>query len=437
MVSCLSFRRLPGLSVALAVSFIVSLGLTRSASADYRADLEIRLGGRFVNHAAAVPVWPPGLIVNYYTGTPDAENPGGVQVVIYGEEPHTEQIFRSTLVTRAQQFDTEVRRDIDGAECWRYSSANSPTYASWHCLYRGYYLLVAKQDGKTKVDEVSIIRTLMARLAQGGVSPREAAFRKVLLSGLGLSSPVAKGCLDTVMNEAEAQAPKDRRMADDIAALREAAARVHAIDVLAEVPVGPGYFDEFDPKWWDALREVVPDPNAPPDPGETALDRLIDLLPPPLGTLVNLTRTGSKVMRSVKSHVVDPEMHRKIYACYRAQREADQASRLQPRMGQDALENGAAQTLLDATAGMAGVRCPGAETFKSSYERELGSLKGAEREREYARLLRPVAVRFEFIYQVENARANKAQLVADAWKPASGVLERLKSRVNACIAAAR
>ncbi len=435
-MSCTSLRRRLARPAALLLSLVLTFGLAASASADYRSDLEIRLGGRFVNHAAS-GTWPPGLIVNYYTATPDAESPGGAQVVIYDEGAHAEQIFRATLETRAQQFDRKARQDIDGAECWRFSGSNTPTYATWHCLYKGYYVTVAKQDGKTKIDEVAMIRTLLARLEQGAISPREAAFRKVLLTGLGLSSPTAKGCLDTVMNEAEAQAPKDARMAEDIAALRQAAARVHAIDVLSEVPVGPGYFDEFDPKWWDALREVLPDPSAPADPGETALDRLIDLLPPPLGTLVNLTRTGNKVMRSVKTHIVDPEMHRKIYACYRAQREADQGSRLQPGMGQAALEEGAVQTLLDATAGMAGVRCVGVETFKNSYERDLGSRKGAEREREYARLLRPVAVRFEFIYQVENARANKAKLVADAWKPASGVLERLKSRVNACIATAR
>lgn len=430
---CTSYRRLLVRSGAL----LLSLGLAASAWADYRSDLEIRLGGKFVNHAAALPSWPPGLIVNYYTSTPDVESPGGAQVVIYGEEAQTEQVFRGTLEVRAQQFDSKSRQDMDGAECWRFSSSKTPNYATWHCLYKGYYVTVAKQDGKAKVNEVAMLRTLIARLGQGGVSPREAAFRKVLLTGLGLSSPTAKTCLDEVLNAAEAQAPKDPKMAEDIATLRKAAARVNAIEVLSEVPVGPGYFDEFDPKWWDALREVVPDPSAPADPEETALDRLIELLPPPLGTLVKVTRTGNKVMRSVKAHIVDPEMHRKIYACYRAQREADQGSRLQPGMGQDALEEGAAQTLLDATAGMAGVRCVGVETFKNSYERELGNLKGAEREREFARLLRPVGVRFEFIYQVENAHANKSQLIADAWKPAADVLARLKTRVNACIATAR
>ena len=83
----------------------------------------------------------------------------------------------------------------------------------------------------------------------------------------------------------------------------EAAARAHAVEVLAQVPVGPGYFDEFDPKWWDALREVLPDPTKPADPQDSALDELIDLLPPPLGAIVKFTREADKQMRSIKRHL--------------------------------------------------------------------------------------------------------------------------------------
>lgn len=268
------------------------------------------------------------------------------------------------------------------------------------------------------------------QLTTGVVASGEVAFRNVLFRGLGFGGATARTCLDEVMNAAEAAAAKDAKMADDIARLRVAAAKVRAIEVLAAVPVGPETFGDFNPKWWDALKEVVPNPLAPPDPGETALDRAVDLLPPPLNVLVNIVRTGGKAMRTIKTHIADPATHAGIYACYRSQRAADQASRIYDNMGQDALEGAAAQTLLDAT-----VNCPSQGSFRSSYEPQLEGFKGKEaRNQEFKRLLRPAAVRFEFIYRVEDARQRKDAMIQERWAPVQGLLERLKSRVNACIA---
>jgi hypothetical protein len=308
-------------------------------------------------------------------------------------------------------------------------------------LFRiGNWMVLTSEDfwNETPIAAPYLAPKIAALLGGVQIAPGEVAFRNLLLSGLGFSSPSAKMCLDEVMNEVEAQAPKEARLAEDIAALRKAAARAHAIEVLAQVPVGPGYFDEFDPKWWEALREVIPDPTKPADPQDSALDELIDLLPPPLGTIVKFTREADKQMRSIKRHLVDPTLHREIYECYKAQRDADQASRIQAGMGQDALEVAAAHTLLDATADMAGRRCRGAETFKSSYERELSRARTKEeREQEFSRLVRPVAMRFEFIYQVEMAHAKQAELLKQAWTPVSAVLDRLRGRVNACLSRPR
>ena len=59
------------------------------------------------------------------------------------------------------------------------------------------------------------------------------------------------------------------------------------------------------------------------------------------------------------------------------------------------------------------------------------------REREFRRLITPVAIRFEYIYRVEDARANRTARLAAAWTPVQGILDRLKTRVNVCIAKPR
>ncbi len=273
----------------------------------------------------------------------------------------------------------------------------------------------------------------LAALARGEqpLTPAEVAFRNTLMGGLGLASKDARSCLDEVMNVAEGESGKDQKMAGDIARLHDAASRVHAIQVLAAVPVGPQNFDDFDSKWWDALKEVVPDPTSTPDPQETTTDRLIDLLPPPMNTVVNIVRTGSKTMRAIKTHIVDPAAHGEIYACYRRQRQLESSERITEKMGQDALESAAAQVLLDAT----GASCKYAYNFKTSYEPQLKGFTSLEaRHDEFKRLLRPVALRFEFIYQVEDAKARQQTLIAERWKPVQDILDRLRTRVNACIA---
>jgi hypothetical protein len=277
--------------------------------------------------------------------------------------------------------------------------------------------------------EFAPVGPLLAALkGQQPLTSAEAAFRDVVFGGLKFQGSVARSCLDEVMTVAEGESGKDQKMAGDIARLHDAASRVHAIQVLAAVPVGPQNFDDFDPKWWDALKEVVPNPTAAPDPEDSAMDRLVDLLPPPFSTVVNIARTGSKTMRAIKTHIVNPATHGEIYACYRSKRMGN--GDITDGMGQDALESAATQVLLDAT-----VNCPNQGAFKSSYEPQLKGFTGQEtRSDEFKRLLRPAAVRFEFIYQVEDAKARKDELINARWAPVADVLARLRTRVNACIA---
>ena len=297
-----------------------------------------------------------------------------------------------------------------------------------------YNIVVAKQEEYgVKIDEVAMLRTLVQRLGGGPqLTPAEIAFRNVLFrTGLKFGGDAARSCLDEVMNTAEAAAANNPTMADEIAQLRKAAARAHAIEVLAAVPVGPAHFDDFDPKWWDALKEVVPNPTSTPDPQDTATDRVIDLLPPPFNVLVNIARTGSKTMRAIKTHVADPTVHREVYACYRRKREGSGGTPIAENIGQDALESEAAQILHDAI----GAGCKAPNSFKNSYEAQLKGFATTEaRDKEFTRLLRPLAVRFEFIYRVEDAKARRETLIAGRWAPVQDILTRLKARVNTCIA---
>jgi hypothetical protein len=302
-------------------------------------------------------------------------------------------------------------------------------------LFRiGGWMVLTAEDfwNETPVAGPYLAPRLAALLGGQQLTPSEVAFRNTLMGGLGLASKDARSCLDEVMNAAEADAAKTPGTAADIARLRDAAAKVHAIGVLAEVPAGPGYFEEFDPKWWDALKEVVPNPQSAPDPQESMTDKLIDeLLKPPLSTVINLVRTGNKAMRAIKTHIVNPLAHRELYECYARQRSHEGSERVHDGMSQGDLEQAAVQVLLDATA----AGCSYSNDFKNSYERELGKRTAQPRDDEYKRLLRPVATRFEFIYQVESAKAHKDELIKARWAPVADVLARLKTRVNACIAA--
>lgn len=273
--------------------------------------------------------------------------------------------------------------------------------------------------------EAAPVGPLLAALNGGQpLSSQEVAFRNLLFPALGFSGDTARSCLDEVMNWAEAQTDKTTR--DQIAQLRKAGTAASTVEALAADTARP---EDFDSQWWDALREVVPDPSTAKDPGETATDFLIDLLPPPLNTLVNIGRNTHKGLQAAKTHLADPKMRGEIYACY----QSEHFGRVFGNgASANAYEDELSQNLANATVcGKAG------EMFKSSYEKQLSGLSSEEREREFRRLITPVAIRFEYIYRVEDARANRATRLAEAWHPVQNVLEKLKARVNACIAKPR
>jgi hypothetical protein len=273
--------------------------------------------------------------------------------------------------------------------------------------------------------EAAPIGPLLAALNGGQpLSSQEVAFRNLLFPALGFSGDTARSCLDEVMNWAEAQTDKTTR--DQIAQLRKAGTAASTVEVLAADTARP---EDFDSQWWDALREVVPDPSTAKNPGETATDFLIDLLPPPLNTLVNFGRNTHKGLQAAKTHITDPKMRGEIYACYHREHFG--------RVFGDGVSAGAYEDELSQNLANATVCGKAGEMFKSSYEKQLSGLSGEEREREFRRLITPVAIRFEYIYRVEDARANRATRLAEAWAPVQNILDRLKTRVNACIAKPR
>ena len=256
------------------------------------------------------------------------------------------------------------------------------------------------------------------------LSSQEVAFRNLLFPALGFAGDTARSCLDEVMNWAEAQTDDTTR--DQIAQLRKAGTAARTVEVLAADAARP---EDFDSQWWDALREVAPDPSKPGDPVETATDFLIDLLPPPINTLVNIGRNTHKGLQAAKTHITDPKVRGEIYACYRREHFGKVFGN---GASTSAYEDELSQNLANASVcGKAG------EMFKAGYEKQLKGLSVEGREREFRRLITPVAIRFEYIYRVEDARANRTARLAAAWTPVQGILDRLKTRVNVCIAKPR
>jgi hypothetical protein len=396
-------------------------------------------------------VYPPNKIISF-SGAPDGSwylhydgpqlRKGNgyynliVQVSRFAKE---ENAVAGCEGVRDVSIEGKTIRRIEGYPCAFVQESTSGTgpnatryRSSWYAKGRYFVSLGEGAQPASLLPASPPVGPLLAALnGEQPLAPGEIAFRNLLFAALGFGGDAARSCLDEVMNTAEAAAARDPKMADEIAQLRKAAAGAHAIEVLAAVPVGPAHFDDFDPKWWDALKEVVPNPTSTPDPQDTATDRVIDLLPPPFNVLVNIARTGSKTMRAIKTHVADPTVHREVYACYRRKREGSGGTPIAENIGQDALESEAAQILHDAI----GAGCKAPNSFKNSYEAQLKGFTTKEaREKEFARLLRPLAVRFEFIYRVEDAKARRETLIAGRWAPAQDILTRLKARVNVCIA---
>jgi hypothetical protein len=107
------------------------------------------------------------LVVNYYTAITGES--AGAQVVIYGKPINPREMHEQVVAARSQQFETKSERTIDGASCWRFGYRTNSTYALWECLYGDYNVSIAKQDDKTKVDEVAMLKTIFQRL--GGKQP--------------------------------------------------------------------------------------------------------------------------------------------------------------------------------------------------------------------------------------------------------------------------
>jgi hypothetical protein len=387
-------------------------------------------------------VYPPNRVISFSTG-PDGrwylhyygrrqEKDGQYynQVVQVTRAANEEDAIRECQGGRAVAVPGQATRDIPGFRCAyvRQSVGGGEPGAtvyrsSWFAIGPFFGSLGEGASPAKLLPAAAPTGPLLAALrGEQPIGPAERAFRDALMRAMGLEGDTSRSCLDEVMNWAEGEA--DRTMRDQIAQLRGAARNARVIEVLSAMPAHP---EDFDSQWWDALREVLPDPSAPPDPQDTATDLLVDALPPPFNTLVSVGRASHRGLMAARTHITDPKVRAQIYACYRDERRQTTT----PAAGgnADAYEGALSHILLDATAA-----CPAASMLKSSYEPQLRRLSGQAREDEYRRLIAPIAIRFEVIYRAEDARTNREARLREAWQPVQDLLGRLKSRVNACIA---
>lgn len=386
-------------------------------------------------------VYPPNKVISFSTG-PDGrwylhyygrqqEKDGQYynQVVQVSRNANEEESIRECQRVRAVAVPGQATQDIPGFRCAfvrRSVGGNEPgatVYrSSWFAIGPFFGSLGEGASPAKLLPAAAPTGPLLAALrGEQLIGPAERAFREALMRAMGLEGDTSRSCLDEVMNWAEGEA--DQTMRGQIAQLRGAARNARVVEILSAMPTHP---EDFESQWWDALREVLPDPTAPADPQDTATDLLVDALPPPLNTLVGVGRASHRGLLAARNHITDPKVRAQIYSCYR-----DERRQTTPAAGgtADAYEGALSHILLDATAA-----CPAAAMLKSSYEPQLRRLSGQAREDEYRRLIAPIAIRFEFIYRAEDARTNREARLREAWQPVQDLLGRLKSRVNACIA---
>jgi len=152
--------------------FALSLALTAQA-AEYRADLEIRLGGNFVNHWANNPKsrvseW----VVNYHTALPVKNNASGMQVIVFGgiieKMDGGVRAFYEQMRQGVGSHNSLSPTTVRGAECQTGRSTTNSNYVTYLCLVDPHVLLLTvDNNGTAKIDAAAQAATLVARLQAG------------------------------------------------------------------------------------------------------------------------------------------------------------------------------------------------------------------------------------------------------------------------------
>lgn len=162
----------------LAFALTVAAAISGVARAEHRPDLEIHLGGDFVNHMINQGVErtaKEGVLVNYFVEPPQPPSikpPGhdstGIQVIVYGPPyahyKNAAALYRS-FVTNISPRAQLSGIDIAGATCMRGRSTLNPEYTETMCLHGKYVILTSKMDSNQRINDVGMIATIIGRLS--------------------------------------------------------------------------------------------------------------------------------------------------------------------------------------------------------------------------------------------------------------------------------
>ena len=249
--------------------FAVFLAFTAQA-AEYRADLEIRLGGDFVNHWANNP--RSGVseqAVNYYSALPGKNNSTGMQVIVYGgiikQMEGGVRGFYEHMHKGVGSHNSLSPTTVRGAECQTGRSTVNPNYITYLCLVDPHVLLLTVANtGTGKIDAAAQAATLVARLQAGAAAvPGDYAemmqilrqYRPTLFASLPEASLLAalkqreKGLVGPGPTE------NLRQMLREIKSLRAFIAKpvIGSADALAKSPVKTRDFKDL---LWDVAEAV-------------------------------------------------------------------------------------------------------------------------------------------------------------------------------------
>lgn len=211
--------------------------------------------------------------------------------------------------------------------------------------------------------------------------------------------PLARKCFDETY--AKLGEPRNAEMKERI---ERAAYQEHMVETAAEMAAA----DDFDPKWMEAAKRIGGSGGA----AQRIADKLVRLLPPPLGTLIGLSQKAYRLSRGVNEQVVLPILEGRLYEAYvqeRAQRPNDPP----------------ADVLKEASTHVGGW-----ESVKASL---LASFPGANEQARETAMAAYVAARFDFLAKVREVAADKPKHIAEAWREAVDDVARIKMNVLACM----
>ncbi len=158
----------------LAAALATTLSATRPASAEHRPDLEIQLGGEFVNHllnGGPDAVTTLGWMANYFAAPPQpkagSHDSTGMQVIVFGPPwggEDSAEAFHRRFLAHDRETSHLAPATIAGVPCQRGPVKVNKEYTHTLCLHDAYIVAVAKYDPNKRIDDIAAIATILQRL---------------------------------------------------------------------------------------------------------------------------------------------------------------------------------------------------------------------------------------------------------------------------------